>query len=297
MNLDPELLKLILVGTIEVGLLLLIIGAFLAVQNFSQRRLITKLRHRMQGLVAEIKQHRSKAPAVASASPQTNFKAFINTQLDLTRAHHQSLDSDQDIVLDIDPATPPPQRAAALRYALLIAEKEALNEDEKQAPDWHALQNKYDQIFGYYEDYSNSEEDAPQHLSDDDTSGEIRHLRAVAADQHTTITTLQSKLKNAKTSEEKAEIVEELQDELNKQVRFVQESETCVKLMEDELSNANKELAQTKQENQKLSQKLNNNLDAANTDSGEIQKYKKALQELQSRYAELEEKYLDTKIK
>ena len=75
------------------------------------------------------------------------------------------------------------------------------------------------------------------------SADEIAKLRNVAADQHRIINQLQRKLIEAKTTEEKESVIQELQQQLLRQTRFVQESETCVQLLEDELSKAQEELS------------------------------------------------------
>lgn len=72
---------------------------------------------------------------------------------------------------------------------------------------------------------------------------EILKLRNVAADQHRVINQLQRKLVEAKTSEEKEIVIQELQQQLQRQTRFVQESETCVQLLEDELGKIQEQLS------------------------------------------------------
>lgn len=72
---------------------------------------------------------------------------------------------------------------------------------------------------------------------------EIIKLRNVAADQHRIINTLQRKLEEANSPEEKEAVIQELQQQLQRQTRFVHESETCVQLLEEELHKAHEELA------------------------------------------------------
>ncbi len=72
---------------------------------------------------------------------------------------------------------------------------------------------------------------------------EIVKLRNVAADQHRIINDLQRKLIEASTTEEKELIIQELQQQLQRQIRFVQESETCIQLLEDELAKAHEEIS------------------------------------------------------
>jgi len=76
---------------------------------------------------------------------------------------------------------------------------------------------------------------------------EIVKLRNVAADQHRIINDLQRKLSSANTSEEKEVVIQELQQQLQRQIRFVQESETCIQLLEDELAKAHEALSLNEQ--------------------------------------------------
>lgn len=76
---------------------------------------------------------------------------------------------------------------------------------------------------------------------------EIIKLRNVAADQYRVINTLQRKLEEATTDEQKALIIHELEQQLQRQVRFVQESDTCVQLLEEELIKANEKIAEQEQ--------------------------------------------------
>jgi hypothetical protein len=72
---------------------------------------------------------------------------------------------------------------------------------------------------------------------------EIVKLRNVAADQHRIINDLQRKLIEATTAEEKEVVIQELQLQLQRQTRFVHESETCIQLLEDELAKAHEEIS------------------------------------------------------
>jgi hypothetical protein len=72
---------------------------------------------------------------------------------------------------------------------------------------------------------------------------EIVKLRNVAADQHRIINDLQRKLLAADTAEAKELIINELQQQLQRQIRFVQESEACIQLLEDELAKAHEEIS------------------------------------------------------
>lgn len=401
----------------EVCVLLLVVCAFLVFQNRNLRKTINALKERVQKVMRDLKAARAQAP-VANAEPAVQgptLQEAIDLQIKLTKQHHSGLGSNQDIVLDIEPGTPLPHRAAALRYAMLIAEKEAMaNRDADAEPDWASLRERYDQLFAFNDDFAEDEESASSEEVDQlkrdlenarkrvsnlekfknlymdleaewenstaqakthydnlsemaskmensgefedaleqynssysgiakiieaaadeskssgiDSSEEVKHLRAVAADQHRIIEELQKKLKAANTEEERNEVIGGLQGELQKQMRFVQESETCIQLLEDELNTTNKELEQLRarvgkvqglktemmelsrsndeldlkvqtimMENRKLTKRVQQAEAAPKVDSGETNKLRKELAEMEAKYNDLEEKFLDLKLR
>ena len=169
--------------------------------------------------------------------------------------------------------------------------------------------------------------------TDPTIANEIIKLRNVAVDQHRIINQLQRKLEDANTAEEKELAIQDLQQQLQRQIRFVQEAETCVKLIEDELKNSQEKLHQqeflldkaqvTQEENQRIKELLHNFAFESKTLMASIieleqenDKLKLALSDnpnlqtgealknlqadhliLQTQYAELEEKYLHLKLK
>lgn len=164
---------------------------------------------------------------------------------------------------------------------------------------------------------------------------EIMKLRNVAADQYRVISTLQRKLEEAVTAEEKDSVIKELEQQLQRQVRFVQESDTCVQLLEDELNKANEKIAEQEEmieqdhhleeENQRIKETLQNftheskellgnledlerendqlkndlehNSPEAGASSENLQQIQTEFTELRKQYTELEEKYLELKFK
>lgn len=421
MNPDSISTNFFLIGIAEFAVLLIAICVILLFQIRSKKRLIARLRARLQTVVAE-KNSRPASPSAPEKTPEPEkkpaYKDFLKTQLALTKTYHQNMPGAQDIALDIDLEIPLNRRAAAVRYAFLIAERESLagtGAGDTQ-PNWQTLENKYQQLFDYYADYSKStdqthhqealdllnkdlisakkrinnlekfktlyfeleekwkagQDNADQNyvqlldiapLVDDPEAyeqtlnnyhqsfepvgklidagikeeealpeashSELRHLRSVAADQQKIIAELQSKLESSKDSAPDKETIRALQHQLNQQMGFINESETCIRLMEEELLNAN-QLAEKldskvlliprleaelkdilekneefdnmnyslKTENQRLVSKLraaSNTQPGDKDDTDDIDDYKQALTEMQGRYAELEEKYLDLK--
>lgn len=190
------------------------------------------------------------------------------------------------------------------------------------------------------EQYHSSYQDVDTVPQDDqassDTAGgapsdqlhELHRLRSMTADQHRIISELQDRLTASSVVEEKAVIVNSLQNELSKQARFLRESETCIQLMEDELANANRQLVQLReranqtapliteikslretgetkdqiigslqQEIRRLSKELKNAEQSPPDDKQEVRGLRKELSALQSNYNDLEEKFLSLKLK
>ena len=159
---------------------------------------------------------------------------------------------------------------------------------------------------------------------------EILKLRNVAADQYRIINNLQRKLEEAVTAEQKDSLIQELEQQLQRQVRFVQESDTCMQLLEDELTKANEKIAHhenlteklqhLEEENQLIKETLHNfiseskellinieelerenevlrnTLPPSQADQDEAQHLHNEIIELRKQYTELEEKYLLLKM-
>lgn len=162
---------------------------------------------------------------------------------------------------------------------------------------------------------------------------EIMKLRNVAADQYRVISNLQRKLEEAVTAEEKDLVIKELEQQLQRQIRFVQESDTCVQLLEEELTKANEKIAlhadkldndsHLEEENQRIKETLHSftreskdlleNIEELEKENDQLKNQGAALAdeepphkgthnqselaELRKEYAELEAKYLELKYK
>lgn len=162
---------------------------------------------------------------------------------------------------------------------------------------------------------------------------EIIKLRNVAADQHRVINNLQRRLEEATTAEARELLIKDLEQQLQRQIRFVQECDTCVQVLEEELAKANEKISQLeelidresnlKEENQAMKNTLysftqeskgllaeietleqeNVQLRSALQDSEgdgnpeDSRHYQQELSQLRKQYAELEGKYLELKLK
>lgn len=390
----------------------LAIVAVLLFQNRKMRSLLNKLQERMHELVDDLKKHREE-PVKKPVVREDTYLQYINQHIEQTKKHHFSFRGGQDIMLDLDPEVPLPRRTAALRHAILIAEKESHSQILNKT-NWDLLAARYQQLLDYnkaydsaptgdnadleqlkeeletsrkrisnlekfkslyfdleknwreskgkaneyYDEMSNliTQGRAPEELTpilqnyhtvysgfsdqieagieappikyDEQSHKEIMRLRNVTVDQHRTINDLQEKLSRASSDEQRVNVIKDLQVELQKQSRYMQESETCIKLMEEELRNSNKEIEQLrvraaqvgqfrtrlkelqsseeanqhiiqslKQDNRRLNQKLKTISEAAPEDNNETRSLRRELTSVKAKFAELEERYLDLKLK
>lgn len=202
--------------------------------------------------------------------------------------------------------------------------------------------DSYNDINHYIYSTSNAINGVPQEnktiniiRQDPRAAEEIMKLRNVAADQYRVISNLQRKLEEAVSAEAKDLVIKELEQQLQRQIRFVQESDTCVQLLEDELNKAHEKIAEQEQqldsehhleeENLRIKQTLHDftkeskdllvnieelekeNLDlkhsldetspAPDNTTGNIDHIQAEFAELRKQYADLEEKYLELKFK
>ncbi len=77
---------------------------------------------------------------------------------------------------------------------------------------------------------------------------ELEHLKSVAANQHQLISELQQRLTVAYSAADKDSIIDEMKQQLSQQVRFMEESETCINLLEEELDQTHRKMASLTQE-------------------------------------------------
>ncbi|ARN75887.1 hypothetical protein [Oceanicoccus sagamiensis] len=164
--------------TAELAVLLLIVCIFLMLHLGKLRKLVAKLEDKIVSLRKSIGKSRNetkkalKQLAEREDSPSLSFLDYLDTEIDATRDHHQSLNPDRDIVLDIAPDAPIDRQASALRHAFLIAEKEARYAGGEDSSSWEVLQAKLEQIIQFYEG-ANTPSEEPAAEEGGDASDEI----------------------------------------------------------------------------------------------------------------------------
>lgn len=261
----------------------------------------------------------------------------LAAELETARKRIENLEKFKRLFFDMEKQWNEAKIKANDYYMQLMALSEGVNDRERFTSVLESYNNVYDNINQQFIDLSQPQPGKTIHITRQDprAADEIIKLRNVAADQHRIINQLQRKLIEAKTAEDKELVIQELQQQLQRQTRFVQESETCVQLLEDELSKVHQELSNMEKElgaNQTLSDEnlrmkttlqsftleskdLMQNIDSlekennllkqgqdqaqpasSQTGDAEFKKVQSEYLQLQQQYAELEEKYLELKL-
>lgn len=165
----------------ELAVLLLLVTLFLLLHVKKLKALINKLESKIQALRQSLGvAKKGTREALEQLAERDKIKPklyidYIDQQIEGTRDHHQGLNPDRDIVLDITQDAPMARQIASLRHALLIAEKEAGYAGEDGAPSWDVLQSKFQQIIEFYQQ-SSEQEVADEQLQTDD-SQELEGLK------------------------------------------------------------------------------------------------------------------------
>lgn len=161
-------------------------------------------------------------------------------------------------------------------------------------------------------------------------SEELDRLKSVAASQHQLISELQHRLEIAYSTADKEAVIEDLKTQLDQQLRYMQESETCIKLLESELDDAHDQISRleaqanspqippdlmeklnilkdervmmhkTIQNLQQENEQLVLQMQASLTEPGQggaNEELVQELKQLQHQYTELESKYLALRMK
>ena len=170
-------------------------------------------------------------------------------ELETAKKRIENLEKFKRLFFDMEKQWNEAQANAQDYYAQLLALSEGVS-------DRTAFNNVLERYHGVYDTIQQNitqviqNSDSPnQHKiinitrQDPRAAEEIVKLRNVAADQHRIINDLQKKLVEASTAEQKELIIDELQQQLHRQIRFAQESETCIQLLEDELAKAHEEIS------------------------------------------------------
>jgi translation initiation factor 1 (eIF-1/SUI1) len=181
--------------------------------------------------------------------PQGETNPELLSELETARKRIENLEKFKRLFFDMEKQWAGAQANAQNYYAQLLALSEGVEDRaafnsvlENYHGVYDSIQQNITQII-QNPDASNQHKTINITRQDPRAAEEIVKLRNVAADQHRIINDLQRKLTSASTAEEKEVVIQELQQQLQRQIRFVTESETCIQLLEDELAKAHEEIS------------------------------------------------------
>jgi hypothetical protein len=186
------------------------------------------------------------APLLAAQAGDSN--ADLEAELNTAKKRIENLEKFKRLFFDMEKQWGTAQANAQDYYSQLLALSEGVSDRpafNKVLENYHGV---YDSIQQNITQVIQNQDSLGQHRTinitrqDPRAADEIVKLRNVAADQHRIINDLQRKLIEATTAEEKEVVIMELQQQLQRQTRFVHESETCIQLLEDELAKAHEEI-------------------------------------------------------
>lgn len=165
----PDIMIFFIAG--EAILLLVAVCIFLVLRNRILKRLIDHLKKRLKELMMSLKKALEKnttEPEPLKTEPQDTtttlddkktYLEWLEDQIDNTITFHKQLESSQDITKDIAPNNDLPNRTAALRNAILLAERETFTRTTDEEPDWTILQRNYQHIFNSQKDTTHEDDD------------------------------------------------------------------------------------------------------------------------------------------
>ena len=275
-------------------------------------------------------------------SPDSSGDPSSNEELEMYKKRVENLEKFKKLFFDLEKRWNEAQANAQGYYNELYAMADGVADRERYEMLLGQYSNSYNEITHYMHDTSAALSGRPVEnktinivRQDPRAAEEIIKLRNVAADQYRVISNLQRKLEEAVTAEQKDLVIKELEQQLQRQVRFVQESDTCVKLLEEELNKANEKIAEQEgiieheqqlgeenlriketlesftheskellgsledmeRENDELKKGLEHSGTEAMEPSANLQQIQSEFAELRKQYTELEEKYLELKFK
>lgn len=190
-------------------------------------------------------------PLLAPASANSEDSSSLQEELDTYKKRVENLEKFKKLFFDLEAQWQNAQTSAQDYYKQLSLMADDVADKDHYITVLDNYHNAYQGFDSHFIHTSQSLEE-PRTINiirqDPRAAEEIIKLRNVAADQYRVINNLQRKLEEAKSDQEKALVVQELEQQLQRQMRFVQESDTCIQLLEEELANANEKIAKQEQQ-------------------------------------------------
>ncbi|WP_439133679.1 hypothetical protein [Pseudomaricurvus sp.] len=264
----------VIFGVIELIGLLILICLYLLMHTRSLKQLVIRLQSRLKRVAFDLKSTRqaSNDPVSESSSAEDtdseeadNEDASADTPLEEmdaeslrqalsdSRRRVENLEQFKTLFFELEEKWQNAQDQAQ-EYHLKITD---LTADIDQKDELDTLLQGYQSA---YDDFSQSlqqpgqtttnqldaapsaDHESPPQLASD----ELERLKSIASNQHNLISELQQRLAVAYSSADKEALINDLKTQLDQQLRYLSESETCVKLMERELNDAHEQITKLK---------------------------------------------------
>ncbi|MBU3070822.1 hypothetical protein KOI40_13420 [Aestuariicella sp. G3-2] len=248
----------VIFGVIELIGLLILICLYLLMHTRSLKQLVLRLQSRLKRVAFDLKVSRQ-----ASNDPGPEQPPTATDDTEETPAEEMDIEALQKALSDSQ------RRVENLKQfkTLFLELEEKWQNAQNQAQEYHSQishlasdtdhKDEFDTLLqGYqaaYEDFSHafrqqdqSEQPAATVETPIEPSAELERLKSIASNQHNLISELQQRLAVAYSSADKEALIDDLKTQLDQQLRYLNESETCVKLMERELSDAHEQITRLK---------------------------------------------------
>ncbi len=223
----------------ELGLLLLLTNLALVWYVLRQRTLLRNQQTQLESLsrVKKTEDSHTAPPSITGDDALRAALAQNQAALEEYRARYEALEKRW-------------HRSYADAQQLL------LQHAQRDTEPWQAL------LLAYQQEYQREYQQEPQQLAAQPVSTpysitlpssahrateDSLRLRNLATDRYRQIQQLQRRLKEAESIHEKAQLADVLEQQLQHQVHLLQEADTCIQLLENELDLAHKALAQQAQ--------------------------------------------------
>lgn len=139
----------------ELAVALFLICCFLIYHVGKLRRQVSNLENKASNLGASsgepVGEKRIDEKKDTAASASSSFLDHLDKYIDETIERHKALNPPRDITLDIAQDSSDDRHVCALRYAFLLAEKEAYYSEEGESASWDVLRSKLLQIIELYQ--------------------------------------------------------------------------------------------------------------------------------------------------
>ncbi len=281
--------------------------------------------------------YQSDVPMETTADLET-----LRTELDNSKKRIENLEKFKTLFFEMEKQWQQAQQQAQAYYEQLAAMADGVSDRES----YENILERYNQVYNHIGNMITGGGDTlilpgKDRVStieitrpDAETLKELKQLRSVAADQHRIISELQRRLEKNPSAQEKDNLIAEMSAQLERQKRFVHESEMCMQQLEDELSRSmtriteleeqvksaeehlrhipkmkdviqqftseSKEMLQgittLEQENEQLLAQMHQGSQALANEDEQVTAVQRELLTLQAQYADLEERYLELRM-